>query len=52
MYPQFCSIAEIADTNEPEEQKETSSNDDFGLPDGFDMSELGDLDDLLKDAGL
>ena len=46
------SIAEIADTNEPEEQKETSSNDDFGLPDGFDMSELADLDDLLNDAGL
>jgi len=46
------SIAEITDSNEPEESKETSSNDDFGLPEGFDMSELGDLDDLLKDAGL
>ena len=34
-------------------QKENlNGKDDFGLPEGFDMSSLDDLDALMKEAGL
>ena len=35
-----------------QENKSSTPSDDLGLPEGFDMSALEGLDDLLKEAGL
>ena len=34
-----------------QENKSSTPSDDMGLPEGFDMSALDGLDDLLKEAG-
>ena len=35
-----------------DKESESDKKDDFGLPEGFDMSSLDDLDALMKEAGL
>ena len=35
-----------------DKESEPEKKDDFGLPEGFDMSSLDDLDALMKEAGL
>ncbi|MBO5116422.1 MAG: hypothetical protein J6C25_02840, partial [Treponema sp.] len=41
-----------ASATEKQENKSSTPSDDMGLPEGFDMSALDGLDDLLKEAGL
>ena len=35
-----------------DKESESDKKDDLGLPEGFDMSSLDDLDALMKEAGL
>ena len=41
-----------ASSTEEQDNKSSAPSDDMGLPEGFDMSALDGLDDLLKEAGL
>ena len=44
--------AEEAPVEEEKKAEPLSMDDDMGLPEGFEMPDLSDLDDLMKEAGL